>query len=102
MAANIFLKLEGIEGESADSKHRNEIEIESFSWGMTSPGSAAANSPGKAVFQDLTVTKFVDKASVRMALLAGQGKHVKEAILVVRKPGENPIEYLRYKLGDVL
>jgi len=38
--ADMFLKIDGIEGESTDSKHKNEIELQSFSWGATQPGSA--------------------------------------------------------------
>ena len=34
MAVDMFLKLDGIEGESKDAKHAGEIDIESFAWGM--------------------------------------------------------------------
>ena len=105
--ADYFLKLEGIKGESSDSKHKDEIEIESFSWGATNSGSfahapGAGGGTGKVSFQDIHLTKVVDKASVDLLLFCASGKHLKEANLTVRKAGEDQQEYYKVKLTDVL
>ena len=46
MAVDMFLKLDGINGESKDEKHAKEIDLLAFSWGASQPthahGSAAA------------------------------------------------------------
>ena len=34
-AADYFLKIDGVDGESIDDKHKGSIELESFSWGAT-------------------------------------------------------------------
>ena len=59
MASDYVLKIDGIKGESTDSKHKDEIEIESFSWGATQPGSFASGGgggAGKVSFQDIHFT----------------------------------------------
>jgi type VI secretion system secreted protein Hcp len=104
---DFFLKLDGIKGESTDSKHKDEIEIESFSWGATNSGSfadapGAGGGTGKVSFQDVHFTKKADKASVDLMLFCASGKHVKLAELTVRKAGEDQQEYYKVKLSDVL
>ena len=47
-AVDYFLKIEGVDGESNDSKHKNEIEILSFSWGATNTGTTAHGGGGGA------------------------------------------------------
>ncbi|EHJ84235.1 putative cytoplasmic protein [Salmonella enterica subsp. enterica serovar Baildon str. R6-199] len=34
MAYDIFLKIDGIDGESMDDKHKNEIEVLSWRWNI--------------------------------------------------------------------
>ena len=66
MAADIFAKLGDIKGESLDAKHKDEIEVLSFSWGLTNSASSSSSSGGgggKATFQDLTIVHNIDKAS---------------------------------------
>jgi len=65
MASDIFAKIGDIKGESVDSKHKDEIEVLSFSWGVTNPGSISpggGGGAGKATFQDLTIVHNIDKA----------------------------------------
>ena len=101
----MFLKLDGIKGESKDHKHKDEIHIESFSWGMSQTGSFGAGGgggAGKVSVHDISVTKFVDKASPVLMLHCCAGKHVKEGLITVRKAGDKPVEYLKIKLQDIL
>jgi type VI secretion system secreted protein Hcp len=103
MAMDIFLKITGIDGESRDAKHKAEIVVSSFSWGVTSLGSATANTPpGKPVFKDLHITKLYDRASTKLALNAATATHVPDMLLSVRRAGGDPQDYLRFKLTDVV
>jgi type VI secretion system secreted protein Hcp len=105
MAVDMFLKLDGIKGESKDHKHKDEIHIESFSWGMNQTGAHAAGGgggAGKVSVHDISVTKHVDKSSTPLMLACANGKHIKEGLITVRKAGEKPLEYLKIKLTDVL
>ena len=105
MAVDMFLKLDGIKGESKDAKHKDEIHIESFSWGLSQTGAHGAGGgggAGKVSVHDISVTKFLDKASPELMLACCNGKHIKEGLISVRKAGENPVEYLKIKLSDIL
>jgi type VI secretion system secreted protein Hcp len=104
---DFFLKLDGIKGESTDSKHKGEIEIESFSLGLTNTGSfsqapGAGGGSGKVNFQDVHFTKQLDSSSPLLALACAIGQHIKEALLVCRKAGGDQQEYLKIKLSDCL
>jgi type VI secretion system secreted protein Hcp len=105
MATDFFLKLDGIKGESKDHKHVGEIDIESFSWGATQPGSHASGGgggQGKVSFQDFHFTMRLNKASPQLLQNCASGKHIKEATLVARKAGDKPMEYLKVKFTDIL
>jgi len=105
MAVDMFLKLDGIKGESADAKHKDEIQIQSFSWGMNQMGThgvGGGGGAGKVSVQDMSIMKLVDKASPELMLACANGKHIKEGLLSVRKAGEKPLEYMKIKLTDVL
>jgi type VI secretion system secreted protein Hcp len=101
----MFLKLDGIKGESLDAKHKDEISIESFSWGLSQTGTFSSGSgggAGKVSVQDITFSKRLDKASPELTLACCNGKHIKEGLVTVRKAGEKPLEYLKIKLNDIL
>lgn len=105
MSVDYFLKLEGIEGESQDDAHRDEIDILSWSWGMSQSGTmhvARGGGAGKVSVSDLNIVKFVDKASPILAQRNASGKHIPKGTLVCRKAGESPLEYLTIKLENIL
>ena len=105
MAVDMFLKLDGIKGESKDHKHKDEIHIESFSWGMNQTGAtapAAAAGPARSASTTSRVTKFVDKSSPALMLHCCNGKHIPNGLITVRKAGDKPLEYLKIKLTDIL
>ncbi len=105
MAVDMFLKLDGIKGESQDHKHKDTIHIESFSWGMSQGGGHAAGGgggTGKVHVHDISITKFVDKATPALMLYCCNGKHIPNGLITVRKAGEKPVEYLKIKLVDIL
>jgi type VI secretion system secreted protein Hcp len=100
-----FLKLDGIKGESADAKHKGEIDIMSFSWGMAQTGVSATGGgggAGKVKVHDFQITKKTDASSPLLMLNCASGAHIKEANFVVRKAGGEQLEYLKIKLTDVL
>jgi type VI secretion system secreted protein Hcp len=100
-----FLKIEGIEGESADAKHKGEIQLESFSWSEHQTGTAAHGSglgAGKVAMQDFHITKKVDKASPKLMLACADGEHITKATLVCRKAGKDQQEFMKYTFSDVL
>jgi type VI secretion system secreted protein Hcp len=105
MAVDMFLKLDGIKGESKDHKHKDEIHIESFSWGLSQTGAAGTGGgggAGKVQVHDISITKHVDASSPDLMLHSCNGKHIKEGLITVRKAGENPVEYLKIKLADII
>ena len=106
MASDIFAKIGDIKGESQDNKHQDEIEVLSFSWGVTNAGagvsSGGGGGAGKATFQDLSIVHRIDKASPLLLKACATGTHLKDAIITHRKAGKGQQEYLIVKLNDVI
>jgi type VI secretion system secreted protein Hcp len=105
MASDIFAKLGDIKGESIDDKHKDEIEVLSFSWGVTNSGSmisGGGGGAGKATFQDLTIVHNIDKASPLLMKACATGSHLKEATITHRKAGRAQQEFLIVKMNDVM
>lgn len=105
MAVDMFLKIDGIKGESKDSTKKDEIDVLAWSWGLSNSGTfhmGPGGGAGKANIQDLSVTKYVDASSADLQLACCNGKHIKNAVLTVRKAGEKPLEYIIITLTDVL
>lgn len=105
MASDIFIKIAGIPGESFVSGHENEIDVLSWSWGVSNIGTAHGGGgmgAGKASFTDITITKQVDKSSPALYKVCADGKHITEATLVCRKAGEKPLEYITIVMQEIL
>jgi len=105
MATDFLLEIDGIKGESQDAKHKETIEVDSFSWGVSNAGSQSAGSgggSGKASFQDIHFTSSVGKASATIALSCASGKHISKAVLYVRKQGEDQQDYYVVTLEDLI
>lgn len=105
MAVDIFLKIAGVDGESKDDKHKKEMDILAWSWGLSNSGSAQTGGgagAGKVNVQDVSFTKWVDAATPKLVLACCNGTHYDEATLVVRKAGGSPVEYIKLKLQEVL
>jgi type VI secretion system secreted protein Hcp len=102
---DFFLKIEGIDGESHDHKHKGEIDIQSWSFGASQTGTHHASGgggAGKVAMQDLHFTSHVSKASPKLMLACADGEHIKKAVLVCRKAGKDQQEFLKITLSDVL
>lgn len=105
MAADFFLKIDGIPGESHDSKHKDEIDVMSYSFGASQTGSFSAGGgggAGKAQFQDFHFTMKISKASPKLFLACADGSHIKSALLTARKAGKEQQEFFTVKFSDIL
>src|SRR5947208_12749718 len=104
-AVDYFLKVDGIQGESKADKHKDEIDIESFSWGATQSGTFAVGGgggAGKVAMQDFHFTMGVNKASPALFLSCATGDHIKNATLTCRKAGKDQQEFMKVTMSDVL
>ena len=104
MAADAFLKIDGVGGESADSKHKGEIEVVAWSWGEAqtpSPPGGGGGGAGKVQMQDFRYTALTSTASPRLLLACASGEHLKHAVLTCRRPGKTPIDFLTLTMTDV-
>ena len=101
--ADMFLKLAGVTGESQDSDHKGEIQVVSWSWGLQSPAAmgGSASTTGRTALEELSVTKRVDRSTPTLMLFCRNHTVVPTAVLIVRKAGATPLEYLRIELTNV-
>ena len=100
-----FLKVDGIDGESTDDKHKGEIQLESYSIGETNSStfsSGGGAGAGKVAMQDFLLVKHIDKASAKLLAACATGEHIKTATLVCRKAGGDQQEFLTIVMSPVL
>ncbi|CAA0123601.1 Protein hcp1 [BD1-7 clade bacterium] len=105
MAGDMFIEIQGIKGESVDSTHKEEIDILGWSWGVSQSGSMQSSSgggAGRASVQDLSFSKYTDKSTALLVDACAVGKHVKKALITVRKSGGKPLEYFGILLENVM
>ncbi|HEV3425620.1 MAG TPA: type VI secretion system tube protein Hcp [Paraburkholderia sp.] len=106
MAVDMFMKLGDIKGESLDSKHKEEIDVLAWSWGLSQSGTmhlGSGGGAGKVNVQDLSFTKYTDKGSPAIIGACTKGTHIDTAILTCRKAGgTDPLEYYKLTLEGVL
>lgn len=108
MAFDAFLKMEGIQGESRDAKHQNEIEVLAYSWGVSQVNSNSSSSHGsksaeRANFSEFNFTKALDKATPHLAFACASGQHFSKAIIeICRAGGTSKQTFMRYTLQDVM
>ncbi|WKJ90876.1 type VI secretion system tube protein Hcp [Methylomonas montana] len=105
MAVDMFIKIENIKGESKDKSHEGETDVLAWSWGMSQSGTmhiGGGGGAGKVNVNDLSFTKWLDKGSTDLMKACCEGKHIPKAVLVVRKAGGTPVEYLTITMEEVL
>jgi type VI secretion system secreted protein Hcp len=107
MAFDGFIKIDGIPGESTDDKHKDWIEILSFSHKHSQPGSATDSSAGggtteRADFDDLVVVKHIDKASAKIAEFCASGKHIANVVIELCRAGGDKLRYMEIKMEQVV
>ncbi len=107
MAADVFLQIDGIPGESTDEKHKDWIEILSYSHGVSQSGAGSRSSGGAATagrcnHQDFSVVKTLDKASPELNLHCCNGKHIKKMTLQLCRATGDKQPYMDYLFEDVI
>ncbi len=109
MALDIFLKLGEIKGDSLDARHRDEIVVLSWDWGITQTaaplgggGASGGAAVGRTEFRRIRFAHRIDVASPLIMLACATGKRLREAKFTVRHPGEHGAEFLTVKLSDVI
>jgi type VI secretion system secreted protein Hcp len=105
MAVDMFIKIGDLKGESKDSKHKDEIDVLAWSWGMSQSGTThqgGGGGSGKVHVQDISFTKHIDSSSNMLVSSCCRGTHHKEATLVVRKAGHSQLEYIIIKMKEVI
>lgn len=107
MAFDAFIQLDGIKGESSDSKHKDWIEIKNYGFGASQPQSSTASSAGslsssRVNIQNFTFTKNLDLASPKLFEYCCNGMHVPTVIVHLNRAGGDKAKYMEYKLTDVI
>jgi type VI secretion system secreted protein Hcp len=105
MALNAYLKLDGIKGESTATEHKDEIDVMSFSWGVTQAGTfggGGGGGSGKASAEDFSFVIKIDKSSPLIFKACATGQHISEATLTLARAGKERTDYLKYKFEDVI
>jgi type VI secretion system secreted protein Hcp len=106
MASDIYIEIDGIKGESTDANHKGQIEVLSWSWGVSQTGTMArggGGGAGKANVQDFQFVHRYDKASPNLFVHCATGKHIPKATIVQRKAaGDKSLDFLTWKLSDII
>ena len=107
MSYDVFIKIDGIEGESSDAKHAGWIEVTSYGVAYSqnissAPSSAGGKSAERADFSDFTFSKFIDKASPLLALACASGTHIDNVIVELCRAGGEKIKFMKYKLTNCI
>ena len=107
MAFDSFLKIDVIPGESTDDKHKDWIEVLSYSCGVSQPASGSSSTAGarsaeRCNHNDFSVVKALDKSSPKLFLACCNGTHIKEVKIELCRAAGDKTKYMEYKLSDVI
>ena len=107
MPFDAFLKVATVPGESTDDKHKEWIEVLSYSWGASQAAGGAASATGSHAGQRVDISPFsvvkqLDKASPKLFLSCCTGEHIGEVTMELCKAGGDKQKYMTYKFTDVL
>ena len=103
MATDTHIKFDGVEGESTHESHKGEVEVLSWTWGVSNAAHAGGGGSGKGKANpgDFHFTHVYDKASPVLAKKCAQGVHFKEAVVTARKAGEGQKDFLKVTMKEV-
>lgn len=105
MAVDMFLVLDKIEGEARDKTHAKQIDVLAWNWGIANNGTThigGGGGSGKSSVQDISLTKYIDKASPLLLQCVTKGTHIATGKLIVRKAGDKPLEYIVIELKEIM
>jgi type VI secretion system secreted protein Hcp len=103
MSIDCHLKLDGVKGESTHAKHKDEIALQSWSWGVSNSSNSSGGglAVGKGKPQDIHFTKKYDNASPVLSKNCAAGKHFKDATISMSLAGGKQEDFLVIKLKEV-
>ena len=104
MAVDYYLKLDGIEGESADASFKNQIQIMSWSWGasqVSSVSGTGGSGAGKADLSDFNIMTNFDKATPKFFKSIVTGQHIKTGTMSAVKSGAEGKPYLKVDFKEL-
>ncbi|MDR0700858.1 MAG: type VI secretion system tube protein Hcp [Azoarcus sp.] len=102
---DFYIRIEGISGESKDSKHKGWIDALNFSYGVSQSSSmfiGGGGGVGKASFDALSFTHYVDRATPNLLQYCAAGKHVPTVEVSACKAGDGSQEYMHITFTDCL
>ena len=108
MPMSIFARIGTIKGESRDARHKDEIDVLTWSWGLSqaaTPGRGGGGGIGRAgrpTFHDFTFTHRIDRASPALMTACATGQHIADAAIAVRKAGAGQQDHLVITMKDVV
>jgi type VI secretion system secreted protein Hcp len=107
MAFDAFIKIDGIEGESADDQHQAWIELISYNTGVSQTVSSTASSTGgasaeRADFEDFAITKQLDKATPKLAVACADGTHIDSILVELCRAGTEKVKFMEYKMTNCI
>jgi type VI secretion system secreted protein Hcp len=107
MAFDVYVKIDGIEGESTDYRHLGWIEVLYFKTHLNQEISSTASSAGGASaervdFDDFVITKQLDKASPKLASACAAGTHINKIVIEICRAGTDKVKFMEYKLTNCI
>jgi len=97
-----YLKIGDIKGESTDNAHKEWIDVLSWSWGMSRESGTGGGGAGKATFQDIHITKELDKSTPLLMQACASGEAIPSAEITLTRGSGNPVEYIHITMRDIL
>ena len=103
----IYLNFPSISGDVVAKGFENQIQLDSFHWGVgrtiSSPSGSGIREASAPSVSEITVTKLMDKASPLLLQNSLVGEAVSPVtITFVKDTGTGPIIYAEYTLDNVL
>jgi type VI secretion system secreted protein Hcp len=102
-AVDMFLKIEGIDGEVTATAHKGWIDIQSWSWGVAQTAGAGAGG-GAATGRlngHVTLIKRIDKATPLLFKRCSDGAVLPLVTVELAQGGGGPT-YLKYEMNNVM
>jgi type VI secretion system secreted protein Hcp len=110
MQTDYFLDIQNpkIPGESQQTGHVDQIEMDDWSFGCTQSGTAAFGSgasSGRVSMQDFQFSKRMDASGPKLQKHCSTGTFVSKAVFTARRSGEGggaPVDYLRFYFDNMI
>ncbi|MCB1867695.1 MAG: type VI secretion system tube protein Hcp [Gammaproteobacteria bacterium] len=106
MAVDMFMKIEGVDGESTDDKHQKWIELLSFSHSVSQPTSGVSASGGRtggrADFDDFRGVKTIDNSTPDLNIKCAKGEHIPKVEVECCLATGDKHTFMKYTLEDCI